>query len=122
MAIIGVWAALLVVAAIIEAALEYVFGIWWQPWPDPDTRKKILMAIGAILGIFICVFYKIDVVYEMMSQVGYQVQTGIVGYVISGLIAGRGSEFVHSFILLFINLKNGTTPPPAPPVPPVPSK
>jgi len=107
MQVIGVWAAMIVVAAIIEAVLEYVFGIWWTPIPDPDKRKKILMAVGLFLGVIICIYYRIDVVYEMMAQVGFQVQTGIIGYVISGLIAGRGSEFVHSFIILFGNLKTG---------------
>ena len=86
---IGVFFMALVLAFLVEALLEYVFGIWWQPISD-EMRPRVLMALGLILGIVLCVLYDIDLVAEL------GLAPSLVGKILTGALVGRGSDYLHA--------------------------
>ncbi len=87
---VGIFFMATVIALVVEALLEYVFGIWWRPFSD-DLRPKILMAFGLILGIVLCVFYQID----LLAEIG--LPPSMLGRVLTGALVGRGADFLHQF-------------------------
>ncbi len=86
---IGIFFMALVMAFLVEALLEYVFGIWWQPISEA-LRPKLLMAFGLVLGIVLCILYKIDLVAEL----GFA--PSIIGQILTGALVGRGSDYLHA--------------------------
>ena len=87
---LGIFGSALVLAFVVEALLEYVLGTWVVPLKE-DVRAKVLMAVGLVLGIGLCLNYKVDLLAEM------GLETGRVGQVLTGAIIGRGSEYLHAF-------------------------
>ena len=87
---IGVFFSALVLAFSVEALLEYILGIWWQPLSE-DKRPKVLMAIGLVLGVALCLCYKID----LLAELG--LAKSVVGQVLTGALVGRGSDYLHGF-------------------------
>lgn len=87
---LGVFFTALVLAFIVEALLEYVLGIWWKPLSDV-VRPKVLMASGLVLGIGLCLAYKVD----LLSELG--LNPSIIGQVLTGALVGRGSDYLHGF-------------------------
>jgi len=86
----GVFFMALVLAFIVEAALEYIFGIWWKPLSE-EMRPKLLMAAGLVLGIALCLVYKVD----LLGELGFP--AGIVGRILTGALIGRGADYLHGF-------------------------
>lgn len=80
-----------VLAAVLESVLEYVFGIWWKPFPD-EMRPKVLMGIGLVLGVAVCLVYGIDLL------AAFGLQSSVFGQILSGALIGRGSDFLHQFL------------------------
>lgn len=88
---IGTFFFALVIALVVEAVLEYVFGIWWRPFNE-EHRPKILMAAGLALGIALCLAYKID----LLAELGLPPM--VLGQILTGALVGRGSSFLHDFL------------------------
>lgn len=86
----GAFGVALVLAAVVEAVLEYVMGIWWAPLSNA-TRQKVVMAIGLIVGIALALSYKVDI----LAALG--LAPSIVGRIVSGALIGRGSDYLHGF-------------------------
>lgn len=80
----------LVLAFIVEAVLEYVLGIWWKPLSE-EIRPKVLMAVGLVLGIGLCVSYKVDLLLEL------GLPASVLGQVLTGALIGRGADYLHGF-------------------------
>ena len=80
----------LVLAFVVEAVLEYVLGIWWKPLSE-ELRPKVLMAVGLVLGIALCLSYKVD----LLAELG--LTPSIVGQIITGALVGRGADYLHGF-------------------------
>ena len=97
---LGVFGLALVLAFTVEALLEYVLGIWWTPLSE-TVRPKVLMAVGLVLGITLCLIYKID----LLAELG--LQAGIVGQILTGALVGRGSEYLHKWYNRIIGNKSG---------------
>ena len=87
---IGVFFSALVLAFIVEAVLEYVLGIWWQPLSE-TVRPKVMMAVGLIIGVALCLVYKVD----LLAELG--LQASVIGQVLTGALVGRGSDYIHGF-------------------------
>ena len=58
-----------------------------------DPPDLILRYIAAGVGLILCLAYRVD----LLAMVGIGAQWPWIGYVITGLIVGRGSNFVHDF-------------------------
>ena len=87
---IGVFFSALVLAFMVEALLEYVLGIWWQPLSN-TVRQRVIMAVGLLIGIGLSVTYKID----LLAELG--LRASLIGQILSGALIGRGSDYLHGF-------------------------
>lgn len=72
-------------AVFIEGLVEYTF----KNVLDIKYIKYVALALGVIFAIV----YKLD----LMGQFGFVAFSPYVGYVVTGLIIGRGSNFVNDF-------------------------
>lgn len=85
-----------VLAALAEALVEYLL----KPVVDDIAgdvkatwRDLTLRYTAALAGILLCVLYRADLLtyFDLVPPWPW------IGYVITGLIVGRGSNFVHDF-------------------------
>jgi len=78
----------------VESFVEYVFG-------NVEKAKKYLMYIALGFGVLASIFYKIDI----PSMIGLTSSVPYVNYVVSGLILGRGSNYVNDVVSWFRSRK-----------------
>ena len=86
----GAFGVALVLAAVVEAVLEYFLGIWWAPLTNA-IRQKVVMAVGLVVGIILALSYKVDI----LAALG--LAPSIVGQMVTGALIGRGSDYLHGF-------------------------
>jgi hypothetical protein len=89
-----------ILAVAAEGGVEVVFGQPLNYVKKLEPYKvMILTYIGIGMGIFLSVYYKVDMVAALASLGGEgSVEPSIVGFILSGLVVGRGSNAVHDFI------------------------
>ena len=87
----GAFGAALVLAAVVEAVLEYVLGTWFVPLTNA-VRQKVVMAVGLVVGIALALSYQVDI----LAALG--LAPSLVGQVVSGALIGRGSDYIHGFV------------------------
>jgi hydrogenase/urease accessory protein HupE len=86
MSIIGI----LLLATLIEGTITYIWG------ESSDTPRPALRYISLALGIVVAVAYKIDI----PAIVGLASEYSVVGYIVSGLIIGRGANYINDIFKL----------------------
>jgi hypothetical protein len=92
---------IVILATLAESLIEYLIRPLVKPWVEgdaPTDRSKELAGLAlryfaAALGVVLSVLYKAD----LLALVGLDSPIPIVGYILTGLIIGRGSNFVHDF-------------------------
>lgn len=94
---ISVFFSAMVLACIVEAVLEYVLGIWWQPLSG-ETRQRVIMAVGLVIGVSLCLVYRVD----LMAELGFK--AGIPGQILTGMLVGRGADYLHNFWKMLKNV------------------
>jgi len=77
---------LLLLATLVESFSEYVFG-------KIEKMKPFIMYIALLLGVGAALAYKVDILAMFNLHAN-----SYVGYVISGLIIGRGSNYLNDII------------------------
>ena len=92
---------ILVLATIAEALVEHLFAplvdLRTADEPDPaallDWRALILRYISVFIGVLLCIVYRVDLLefFKLASPWPW------VGWVITGILIGRGSNFIHDF-------------------------
>jgi len=102
--------AILVLAAVGEALVEHLV----KPIVDAadssgappaglDWRALVLRYISAALGVGLCLLYRADLLLLLQLQPPWP----WVGFVITGLLIGRGSNFVHDFATRWLTPQDG---------------
>src|SRR5512139_3537944 len=76
-----------------ESMVEYLFGSLVDHVPALDKFRWLLMYIAAIAGVGLCFYYQLDLISIITQEAGTTI-----GIILSGLIIGRGANFVHQFI------------------------
>ena len=97
---VNMLASLLIVFAltfVCESFIEYVFGTLFNKIPKIAPYKWTLMYLAMAAGVGLAFYYKIDII--SMLPPGSAVTT--LGIVLSGLIMGRGSNFLHQLVSQF---------------------
>lgn len=79
---------LVILAALVEGFTEYVFGF-------ADRVKPYLKYIALVLGVGATLAYNIDILRDLA---GLTSPIPYVGQIISGLIIGRGSNYLNDFV------------------------
>ena len=84
----------LLLAVLVEGIIEYFVS-------NPDKTQPWLRYVSAVLGIIACLAYKVD----LLAILGLVSPFPFVGSVATGLIIGRGSNYVSDFVTLINNYK-----------------
>lgn len=75
-------------ATFIEGLINYVAG-------DSDgVPRAALKYVGLVVGVVVAIAYKVDI----PTMVGLTTAWPIVNYIVSGIIIGRGSNYVHDVL------------------------
>lgn len=85
---IGGIAGIVLLAMVIEAIIAYVL-----PKNETDEPREWIKYLSAGLGIVLCVAYRADI----LAMLGVISPLPYVGSVVTGLIIGRGSNFLNDF-------------------------
>ena len=89
---------LALVAFLIESLVQT-----FKPLHDKDTGWNKDAVIALIVGILVCVVTNVD----LFNAVGLPIAVPYVGAALTGILASRGSNFVHD-IFKFIESKSKT--------------
>lgn len=104
----------LVIERLVEIILILVPGVLEHPpsEEDPDLFRiriqRITLVIGMVMGVSMCLVFKFGVLDEIFP--GRISPLNAFNHVITGLIAGSGSEPVHHMIELLIGLRERLRP------------
>lgn len=78
-------ALIFVLAVLTEGLVEY-FGT-----PIPSAYKRY---IAAIVGVIVCILYNAD----LLAILGYAASVPFVGAILTGLVVGRGSNYLNDIV------------------------
>ena len=101
---------ILILSAIAEAIVEHIFSpildtrdpAGEQPTPDtmePEPARVLdwpaltLRYISVLIGVALCIVYQVD----LLAYFNLQSPWPWVGWLITGVLIGRGSNFIHDF-------------------------
>lgn len=87
---------ILLLSTLIEGTLTYIFG------ENSETSRPWLRYVSLALGVGAAVAYKIDI----PAIAGLVAVNGYVGYVVSGLIIGRGANYINDIFALIQSKKS----------------
>jgi hypothetical protein len=82
-----------IAAVFIEGLIEYAL----KEFTSGQWVKYVALALGVIFAIV----YKLD----LLAMFGFMAISPYVGYVVTGLIIGRGSNYVNDFMSKFKSVK-----------------
>ena len=71
---------------------------WTEGEPPPDAkllpvRDLLLRYVAAVVGVILCVIYQAD----LLRIIGLSTSFPLAGEILTGLLVGRGANFVHDF-------------------------
>lgn len=84
----AVVASLLVLAVFVEGTVEYFFSA---------LRSDLLKYVALVIGVAVCVVFNLD----LFGAFGLQASVPFVGAIMTGIIVGRGSNYVNDFVSKF---------------------
>ena len=87
---VNLFLAAMVLATFIEGTVEYIFA-------DRTNAQPYLKYIALALGVLVSLAYKLDI----LASLGIISPLPFVGSIVSGLIIGRGSNYVNDFVSSF---------------------
>lgn len=95
-----VLAGIFLLSALAEGLVEYLIAPWIKPEGrqfEPSVelvRTMILRYSAAAVGVALSIAYKAD----LLGLVGLQSGWAGISYVLTGLLIGRGSNYLHDFV------------------------
>jgi hypothetical protein len=95
MATLGLVALALALAFFTESSVEYFIGQPMAKSAKLQPYQWLLMYVAAVVGVGLSFYYRIDLLAMIP---GANVVASPVGFVLSGLGIGRGSNWLHDFI------------------------
>ena len=87
----------LALAFLTESMVEYLFGQAVDHFEALSKWRWALMYVAALAGVGLAFYYKLD----LLALIG-QLEPSPVGYLLSGLIIGRGANYLHDFVSRYI--------------------
>ena len=88
----------------IEGFVEYALGSWVD-----DTRfakyNIILGYLAMAIGVGLSFYYSLDLLVALSELIfdAPVVEASPVGFAITGIVMGRGSEYLHKFVSRFLD-------------------
>lgn len=91
-------------AFLCESLVEYLLGTPMSKFEALKPWTWLLMYVAAGVGVFFALYWKIDLIAVIANGIGQTSgdfsawPVSPVGQVLSGLVIGRGSNFLHDFL------------------------
>lgn len=85
-------------AFLVESMTEYLFGILFDKFVAMKKFKWTLQYLSAGAGVGLCFHYQLDLMAFMQNTASVAAPPTAVGLVLTGLVIGRGANFVHQFV------------------------
>jgi hypothetical protein len=79
-------------AFLVESFIEYLLGTPLNKIPRLAPYKWALMYAAMLTGVGLALYYQLDIVALISGQ-----PHSVVGQVLTGMVVGRGSNFLHQF-------------------------
>jgi len=103
----------LVIERLIEIAMVLIPGIEEKKdelWDDPEGLRKFqlllqraTLAVGMLIGVVSCIIFHFGILDEIFP--GQMSPMNSFNHIVTGLIAGSGSEPVHQLVLIIIGIR-----------------
>lgn len=84
-------ALVLLLAVLTEGILEYFMHILKVYRPEPATLKAVKPLLASLIAVALCLLYGAD----LLEELGFVAGLPWTGEIVTGLIAGRGSNYVN---------------------------
>jgi len=107
MIVVGYIALAFALAFLAESLVEYVLGTPFEKFEKLKGWKWALLYVSLGVGVWMAFTWKIDLIWIIAQQVGYQIDITWQGIFLSGAIIGRGANYIHQFMTNYIPEKKG---------------
>ena len=96
----------LILATLVEGGIEYIFGTVFDKVPVLKDYRWLLMYVGLLAGVALSFYYAIDLIALAANLAGATQTTTPVGVVLTGLVIGRGANYLHDFVSRWLIKEN----------------
>lgn len=86
-----------VLATLIEGLVEYFVGTIFDHVPKIKEWRWLTIYIPPVLGVIVAIAYQLD----LLSLIVAGLPASTLGMILSGLIMGRGANYLHQFVATF---------------------
>ncbi len=83
------------IAFLVESITEYLFGVLFQRIPVLASYSWALIYVAAVIGIAGAFVYQFDLIATLGIYIGLLMAPNWFGMLLTGIVIGRGSNFVH---------------------------
>lgn len=91
---------------IAESGTEYIFGTPMAKIEKLAPYKWALMYIGLAAGVGMSWYYQVDLINVIQQAAAAQAANPTpLGMVLTGLVVGRGANFLHQFVSQYLPVK-----------------
>lgn len=87
----------LALAFLVESMVEYILGQIFEHKFEWKSHSWLLMYVSLACGVALAFFYKLDLIALIAGQ-----EISVVGHILSGLVIGRGANFLHDFVTSYL--------------------
>lgn len=87
----------LALAFLCESMVEYLFGQIVEHVPKLKPSSWLLMYVAAVAGVGLAFYYQLD----LLALIGENAASPV-GFLLSGLVVGRGANYLHEFVSKYI--------------------
>jgi hypothetical protein len=107
-AALAVAAVALMLATIVEGFTEFIFGHIVDNVPSLEPWRWVLVYIALAAGVGLALIYRLDLIAMVSSAVSESLQIpspiseSATGYILSGLMIGRGANWLHDFLTKYL--------------------
>lgn len=101
MNIFGILAIVFLLAFLVESLVEFLFGQAFAHFPAIQPYSWALMYVAAAVGVVMAFIYRLDLVYLLAQLLELKWEPNVVGFILTGLAIGRGSNYIHDLVTRF---------------------
>ena len=91
-------------AFLVESFVEYFFGLLCKKIAKLEPYSWLLVYLAAVIGVGLAFVYKFDFISLAGEFLEEPIQTNAIGIILTGLMIGRGSNFVHDIFKLVMGV------------------
>lgn len=102
--ILSVAGIIFLLAFLVESFVEYFFGILTQKIAKLAPFSWLLIYLSAGVGVGLAFWYQFDFISLSGDFLGETIAVSPVGMILTGLMIGRGSNYVHDIFKMVLGL------------------